>query len=98
MKHIKHITHTLNQTILTSVIGITKSEKTPSTGNTKTINTPNVDDIRTNTVADKPLKDSTTDFQLPQNASLHSINTDSNINATYSKVNHPPEKTSQLHL
>ena len=43
---IKHVTHKLNQTILTSDIGITTSEMTPSTGNTKTIHTPNVDDIR----------------------------------------------------
>ena len=32
---IKHVTHKLNQTMLTSDIGITNSETTPSAGNTK---------------------------------------------------------------
>ena len=89
---IKHVSHKLNQTILTSDIGITNSEMTPSAGNTKTIHAPNIDDIRTNTVADKSLKDSTADFQTPRNVSLHPTYTDVNINTTYIKVSHPQRK------
>ena len=86
---IKHVTHSLNQTILKLDIGITNSEMTPSAGNTKTMNTPKIDNIRTKTIADKPLHDSTTAFPLARNVSLHPTNTDSNINATCIKLNQP---------
>ena len=89
---IKCVTHKLNQTILTPDIGIINSEMTPHAGNTKTMNTPNVDDIRTKTIADNPLHNSTTDFQLPRNVSLHPTNTDSNINATHIKVSQSPRE------
>ena len=67
---IKDVTHKLHQTSLTSDMGTTNSVRTPSACSTKTINTPNVDDIRTQTIPDTPLKDSTTDFQLSRNVSL----------------------------
>ena len=88
---IKYVMHKLNKTILTPDTSITNSEMTPRTGNIKN-KKPNVDDIGANTVADKPLKDSTIDFQLLKNVSLHPTNTDSNINATCIKVNHPQRK------
>ena len=94
---IKYVTHKLNQTILTPDIGITNSEMKPRAGNTKTMNTPNIHDIRTKMIADNPLQDNTTDFQLPTNISLHPTNTESNINAICLKAT-PPEKTSLLHL
>ena len=56
------------------------------------MNTPNVDDIRTQTIPYNSLQDSSADFQLPRNISLHPTNTDSNINATHIKVNHPQRK------
>ena len=46
---IKHVTHKLHQAILTTDIGTTNSGRTPNAGNTKTMNTPNVDYISTQT-------------------------------------------------
>ena len=48
---------------------------TPSAGNIKIINMPNVDNIRTKATADNSLQDSSTDFQLHRNISLHPKNT-----------------------
>ena len=75
-KTIKHVTHKLNQRILTSDIGTTNPERTASAGTSKPIKMPIVTDIWTPTITDNPGQDSTAAFQLPRNTSLHATNID----------------------
>ena len=96
---IKHVTHKLHQTILTSDTVPSIQQDTTSAGTSKSINTPSITDIWTPAITDNPRQDSTTAFQLPRNTSLHPTNTDPDKNATCIKVNCPPmEKTLHLHL
>ena len=87
---IKHVTHKLHQTILTSDIGTINPERTTGTANTKSISTLNITDIWTPAMTGNPRQYSTTAFQLPRNTSLHPTNTDSNKNVAHIKVNQPP--------
>ena len=84
---IKHVTHKLHQTILTSDIGTNNSERTTSTGNSKSINTPEILDIQTPAITDNPLLDSIPAFQLSRNASIRPTNADTNRSAAHIKVN-----------
>ena len=77
---------------MTPDISTTNSEMRPSVHNTKTMNTPNLDDFRIQTIPYNLLQESTSDFQLPRNISLHPKNTDLNINATCIKVNQSPRE------
>ena len=73
---IKHVTHKLHQTILTSDIGTINPERTASTGTSKSITMPSVTDIWTPVITNNPRQDSTTAFQLHRNTGLCSTNTD----------------------